>query len=747
MTDFPRKSNRLEKSSGNQPFETVSGCIVAEKIHESPHTLVYRGRRRRDDLPVILKILNSEYPTSGERLAFQKEYEMTQTLEMEGVIGVYGLEKHMNTFAMLLEDFGASSLDFLIPKGILSIKEILKTATEMAAILGRIHAAGIIHKGINPSNILYNRETGSVKIIDFGSATQLPRENPAVISPYALGKGLAYISPEQTGRMERHLDWRTDLYSLGVTLYEMLTKKLPFDTHDAMDLVYCHMAKEPRPPHAIDSRIPEMVSKMVMKLMAKAPEDRYQSAPGIQSDLERCLQQLGETSGIINLFPLASHDISDRFQIPQKLYGREREVGILMEAFEGVGRGGCELMLISGAAGIGKTALVQKIHGPITQNRGYFISGKFDQYQRNVPYSGMIRAFQDLVRQLLTENEVSLAGWREKLLTALSPNAQVMIDVIPELELITGPAKESPDLPPAEAENRFNLVLQDYITVFAGQGHPLTMFLDDLQWIDHASLKIVKRLTTSPKSRHFLMVGAYRDNEVPDGHALKVALEEARKDGAVINRIPLSPLGSHEITLWLGETLKRETKAVRSLAEAVSAKTGGNPFSISAFLKSLYEENLISFDYAQRQWKWSIQGIQEKQVVDNVVDLLVGKMHRFEAHTRNALMTAACLGNQFELETLAMATERSPRDTAESLGEAISEGLVIETRTLKRDVSPLEETEDFSAYQYRYRFSHDRFQQAAYAAHSRWRQKCLALQNWVVGARSTLCGSARRKTF
>ena len=715
MIDSQRERGIPETPSNKVRFKTAFGCVVAEKIHESPRTLVYRGRRESDDFPVILKILHREYPTSLERLGFRREYDITRSLQIEGMICVYGLEKHLNTFAMLLEDVGAASLDLLIPKGKFSIEERLIVAVEIATILGRIHAVNVIHKAINPSNILYNPETGLVKIIDFSLATRLPRENPPIISPHALGSGLSYISPEQTGRMARHLDRRTDFYSLGVTLYEMLTRQLPFNARDAMDLVHCHMAKIPQPPHAIDPEIPEALSAMVMKLMAKAPEDRYQSALGIQSDLERLLRAFRQTPHTIDPFPLASHDIPDKLRIPRKLYGRDREVNRLMGAFDRVRESGCELMLVTGAAGVGKTALVHEIQGPIMQNRGYFISGKFDQYQRDVPYSAMIRAFQDLIRQLLTEDEASLSNWRAKLRAALAPNAQVIIDVIPEVELITGAPQEVPDLSPAEAQNRFNLVFLDFIRVFAGEDHPLAIFLDDLQWIDLATLSLLQRLMASPRSRHLIVIGAYRDNKVTDSHPLTATLKEIREEGTAINRIRLSPLGSHEIMQLIGEALKCEMETVRPLAEVVSVKTDGNPFFVRTFLKSLYEENLISFDHLERRWRWSMEQIQEKQIAGDVVALLVGKIYRFKADTKKALISAACLGNDFELETLAMVTGKSPGDTAESLKESVSEGLMVEMRTLKRDASPLTGEEDpFCAFQYSYRFSHDRIQQAAY---------------------------------
>ncbi|MBT3368253.1 MAG: serine/threonine-protein kinase PknK, partial [Nitrospina sp.] len=698
-------------SSNKQPFDSISGCAVTEKIYESPHTVVYRSRRERDDLPVILKILRSEYPTPQERLGFREEYEMTRRLSIEGVIGVYGLEKHHNSFAMLLEDFDAASLDLLMQEREFPIEEFLSIAIMAVSILGRIHAANVIHKRINPSNILYNPETQRVKIIDFGSATALSHENPPMINPQAL-ESVQYISPEQTGRMNRHLDYRTDFYSLGVAFYEMLTGQLPFSARDAMDLVHCHLAKEAMPPCSVNPEIPELLSNMVMKLMAKTPEDRYQSTLGIQSDLEKFSHQLGQTPGIIDPFPLASHDISDKFRIPRKLYGRNREVDLLTAAFERVNRGACELMFVTGPVGIGKTALVHEILERITQNRGYFISGKFDQYQRNVPYFAVITAFQDLVRQLLTENEAGVTHWREKLLAALTPNVGVIIEVIPEVELITGPQQKAPELPPAEAKNRFDLVFRDFITVFAGRTHPLVIFLDDLQWVDAPSLHVLKRLATFPKSRNLLVIGAYRDNEAT--HALRTALEDIRKEGAVIDNMTLSPLASHEIMQLIAETLKCDPETVRPLAQLVLTKTAGNPFFVNVFLKSLHEENYISFDHLKRRWQWSMKQIQEERITDNVVELMAGKIHRLHPDTKNALMSAACLGNQFELETVAMALEKTPEDTMDSLKEAVAEGLVIETHALRGKPSVMKGEGSFPPLQCRYKFSHDRIQQAAY---------------------------------
>jgi len=363
-----------------------------------------------------------------------------------------------------------------------NLEEFLQLAIATTASLAQVHTANIIHKDINPSNIVYNPDTKQLKIIDFSISTVLSRENQALKNPNALEGTLAYMSPEQTGRMNRSLDYRTDFYSLGVTFYEMLTNKLPFETTDALELVHSHIAKLPLPPFEVNPQIPQVVSDMVMELMAKNAQDRYQSAFGIKADLEECLNQLHQT-GRISHFPLAGQDISDKFQIPQKLYGREREIGTLLSAFERASDRS-EIMLIAGYSGIGKSALVQELYKPITEKRGYFISGKFDQYQRDIPYRAIVSAFRELVKQLLMESEVQLQEWQKKLLAVLGINGQVLIDVIPEMELIIGRQTAVPELGATEAQNRFNLVFQNFIKVFTDTSHTLALFLDDLQWAD-----------------------------------------------------------------------------------------------------------------------------------------------------------------------------------------------------------------------------------------------------------------------
>jgi predicted ATPase/class 3 adenylate cyclase/GAF domain-containing protein/tRNA A-37 threonylcarbamoyl transferase component Bud32 len=701
----------------------LPGYQILALIHEGANSLVYRGIREQDNKAVILKLLKEDYPTPLQLARHKQEYEITRNLNLDGVVRAEALLTYQNTWVIIFEDFGGQSLTQLINERKFTSSEFLSLAIKIAESLGEIHAANIIHKDIKPSNIFFNQGNGQVKIIDFGISTVLTRENPTIKNPNVLEGTLAYISPEQTGRMNRSLDYRTDFYSLGATFYELLTHQLPFDTTDAMELVHSHIARQPMPPHEINPDIPKTVSDIVMKLLAKTAEERYQSAWGLKADLQECLTQLQNNSQIAE-FPLGHQDISDKFQIPQKLYGREQEVEMLMNAFDRVsqpplskgGQGGVEMMLIAGYCGIGKSALVQELYKPITRQRGYFISGKFNQFKGNIPYSAIVSAFSDLVRQLLTESEAQLQTWREKLLAAMGPNGQVIIDVIPEVELIVGQQPPVAELGPAESQNRFNLVFQNFIRVFCQPEHPLVIFLDDLQWSKSATLKLIELMMTDEQMQYLLLIGAYRDNEVSPTYPLMMTLDALRKQGISINQITLAPLRLEHITDLIAETLHSDTESVKPLAELVMRKTQGNPFFVNQFLKTLYQENLLFFNPPQSGskggWQWNIAQIEAIGITDNVVELMSGKLKKLPARTQQVLCLAACVGNEFDLNTLSLIHEKSACETFQDLWIAIQEGLILPTSEL--EVSDAEYLTS-NLLIFNYKFLHDRVQQSAYA--------------------------------
>ncbi len=722
-------------------MSVLSGYQILSQIYESPNSLVYRGIRKEDNQAVILKFLREEYPAPEEIIRYKQEYKITHNLNIKGVVQAYNLEKYQNTLVIIFEDFGGESLKNLMNNQKFTLKEFLFIAIKISKILGKIHASNIIHKDINPSNIVFRPDTKQLKLIDFGISSILSHETSTIRNPNILEGTLAYISPEQTGRMNRLLDYRTDFYSLGATFYELLTDQLPFDATDAMELVHCHIAKQPILPHELNPEIPKAVSDIVMKLLAKTAEERYQSAWGLKADLKECLFQLLHYSQISD-FPLGRHDISDKFQIPQKLYGREAEVETLLAAFERVAAGNkseelrmkgetahtSEMMLVSGYSGIGKSALVQEIYKPITRRRGYFISGKFDQFQRNIPYSAVVNAFSDLVHQLLTETEASLVQWREKLLTAFGANGQIIIDVIPEVELIVGKQPEVPELAPAESQNRFNLVFQNFIRVFTQPEHPLVMFIDDLQWADVASLNLIKLLMTAPDSQDLFFIAAYRDNEVSEAHPLMLTVDEIRQSGVRVDHISLSPLDLSNVNQLISDTLKCSLDQTIFLAKLILVKTGGNPFFMNEFLKSLYTEKLLKFDRKQGGWTWDLEQIKAQDITDNVVELMASKIQKLNAIAQRVLQLAACIGNQFDLQTLAIVLEKSQKETALDLHEAVAESLVLplddtykligeleQEVTSQKSNYPLLITHYPSPITIEYKFAHDRIQQAAYS--------------------------------
>ncbi|MCP4347713.1 MAG: serine/threonine-protein kinase PknK, partial [Desulfobacterales bacterium] len=690
----------------------VKGYEIKEQIYKSPGVIVYRATREKDNQPVIVKWVDDTDINSPEVLQLKNEYKAPERLQSDRIIEIYSFEQNSEGFALVMEDFGADSLRNILGSGFcFSLETFLKISVSLSEALAEIHHKHIIHKDINPGNIAINTDTWKTKIIDFGISTFLSRTQQEIISPERLEGTLAYISPEQTGRMNRSVDYRTDFYSLGATFYEMLAGRQPFYSETALEYVHCHIAQMPVAVRKINPDIPEAVSSIIMKLMAKNAQDRYQSALGLKADLETCLKQLEQT-GKIEEFEIGQTNFSDRFLIPQKLYGRDREIKTLMDAFDTMERNGkTSLMTIAGYSGVGKSVLVHEIHKPVVKKRGYFISGKFDQVQRNIPYSALIQAFRELINQVLTESAESLENWKKELLDVLGNNAQVVTNVIPELEIIIGKQPDVPELEASNARNRFNLAVENSIRVFAKKQHPLVIFLDDLQWTDPATLNLLKLLSTSSLSTWLFIIGAYRDNEVSESHILVQTLNEIEKNGINTNQINLLPLSLSGVDELVSDTLNSEPEKVMSLSELVFAKTGGNPFFLEEFLKSLYSEKLIDFNIKEQKWEWDCVQIEYRGFTDNVVELMTGKIQNLDNHVQSVLKLASCIGNKFDLKTLSVISRISQKQAAQSLAIAVNEGLIL----CEKDIYKIIQHDFFENRIIKFRFAHDRIQQAAYS--------------------------------
>jgi PAS domain S-box-containing protein len=628
-----------------------------------------------------------------ERL--EHEYALKAELDADWAARPIALTHHNDRMTLVLEDPGGVPLDRLLGRP-LGVSHFLRIAIPLAGALRRVHERGLIHKDIKPANILLDAASGGVWLTGFGIASRLPRERQAPAPPESIAGTLAYMAPEQTGRMNRSIDARSDLYALGVTLYQMVTGSLPFTAVDPVEWVHCHIARKPVPPSERLETVPVPVSGLILKLLAKNAEERYQTAAGVECDLRRCLAQL-EPRGSIDDFPLGQQDTPDRLLIPEKLYGRAREVETLLAVFDRVVTSGRpELVLVSGYSGIGKSAVVNELHKALVPQRGLFASGKFDQYKRDIPYATLAQAFQSLIRPLLGKSDAELAGWRDALREALGPNGRLMIGVVPELKLLIGEQPPVPELPPQQAQSRLQLVFRRFLGVFARPEHPLTLFLDDLQWLDAATLDVLADLLTQADVQRLLVIGAYRDNEVNSAHPLMRKLDAIRKEGACVQEISLAPLAREDLERLIADTLSCAPRRAAPLARLVHDKTGGNPFFAIQFISALGEEGLLRFDHDAARWRWDLARLHAKGYTDNVVDLMVGKLTRLPVETQAALQQLACLGNVAEITMLSIVLGKSNEDVRSDLWDAVRLELV----------EHLEGS---------YKFIHDRVQEAAYS--------------------------------
>jgi predicted ATPase/signal transduction histidine kinase len=715
----------------------LPGYSLAEETYTDSHTSIYRGIRKIDRSPVIIEILRDRSSSFKRSIQIQNQYAIGKIFALPNIIKTIGLETYRESSALIVEDFGGISLQDLLnrvgsfgenPK---TLTAFLKIAIQIADGLDGLYCHRVIHKDIKPANILIDPETQQIKLTNFRISSLLSKEIQEIKGTNIIEGTLAYISPEQTGRMNRGIDYRTDFYALGVTFYELLTGQLPFSADEPMELIYSHIARAPVPIDRLKPEIPAAISEIVSKLMSKNPEDRYQNSLGLKYDLGICLDRLQRTDKI-ELFTLGDRDLSDRFTLSEKFYGRELEIDGLLNSFERVCNGKAEILMVAGNSGVGKTVLIQEIHKPIVYKRGYFAKGKYDQLQRNIPFAAFIQVFRDLVGQLFCKSDSQLKIWKMQILTAAGENGQILIDIIPELEIIIGQQLPAPELSSSAAQQRFNLLIQKFVRLFATAAHPLVIFLDDLQWADLASLNLLQLLMQD--AEYLLIIGAYRDNEVSAIHPSILTLNEIQQTGGIVNTITIKPLDRENLNQLIADTLNCDLHIAEPLTELIDLKTKGNPFFTTQFLKALHEDGAIGFEPLNENgsmggWSCDLVRVRALAVPDDVVEFMALQLKKLPPETQDAVALAACIGAQFDLHTLAIVLERSPEDTVKSLSAGLQENLLVPTTEIYQFFSRADlQSKSIEPINPVYRFLHDRIQQSAYSLIPDWRKKATHLK-------------------
>lgn len=719
-------SSKAELLNWSQ-FLKIKEFLVTEKIDEDFSTISYRATRASDAHNVIIKTckISNDY---HQLARLKHEYSILKDLQQSGVVNAISLEKSDHNLVLALEDARGVTLGQANAFFKNDLKKKLKVISSIVQSLHYVHQQGIIHRDLQPKNILVLPDTLEVKLTGFSHATRFSKSQGYIQNGSLAGHAYAYMAPEQTGRMNRSVDSQSDLYSLGVVFYELLTGKLPFEASQAFDLIYAHIATTPVSPDAVNPSIPHVVSSIILKLLSKNPEDRYRSAIGLHADIERCIEKLSLKSTIAD-FPIGEHDLAIEFRVTNKIFGRENEVEQLLSSFNKVTTGLSEVMFVSGYSGVGKTSLVTEIYKPVIAKHGYFISGKFDQFKQNIPYSAIIQAYQDFIRQILTESEATIHLWKTKILDAVRSNGQVVINVIPELELIIGKQPKLPALDSAEAENRFTLVFTEFQKALCRPEHPVVMFIDDLQWVDSASLKLIQMLVSQEELRYLFFIGAYRDNEVDQTHKLRIFLNEIQKSEISVHSLVLRPLDPANVNKIVSTTIGCSESESLSLSTLIFEKTQGNPFFVNQFLHMLYDHKYIQFSIDKESLVWNLETIRAQNITDNVVELMSAKIKRLSSETRELLKLASCVGNIFDFNTVTSVSELPFLKSVECIIEAVKEGLIIPSSDVLSTLDSGEYAEHFlREIQLTFKFLHDRVHQAAYELSSLKEKKLFHLK-------------------
>lgn len=657
-----------------------------------------------DQLPVVLKKFNKGNPSPIDLSRFRREFSIAMRFNHPGIIQAYDIHEAVGgSLFIAMEDCGGESVHRYFDRfQDLTIEEQLNIACRMAECIEQIHALKIIHMDINPANIVWCPDYDLIKIIDFGISTELSPEIEFV-NPSALEGTLAYMSPEQTGRMNRPIDYRTDLYSLGITFYELFTGRLPFLDNDPLALIHSHIAVIPVEASKINKSLPDAVSQIIAKLMAKDADDRYQSAAGVKHDLQYCINCLTKSS-TIGVFKIASNDVSPVFKVPQKLYFRQQENSMLISKFDEVCKSGqSRLMLVAGNSGIGKSVFVREIVKYIITKKAFYISGKFGEMEHAMPHAVIIQAFSGFFEQLLSDTEERLTYWRNRINKAVYPNGRIITDVIPIAKYIITNQPELLQLEPKEAQNRFNQCFFNLINVLSDSKHPLVFFLDDLQWADDSIFNLLDALLL--KIKYLYVIGAYRSNEVSDTHPLKTFLHSVSQSNIVISRINLLPFDSEQTTRFVFDAFGRKNPTACELAEILFLKTQGNPFFLIQTLYLLYSHGAIHSD-SSGNWIW--ESSASKGLINDIAELMISKMRLLSHESQHILIIAACIGSQVSLDKLIIASGFNHNVIVPYLEDLVSQGFITASSTFKyiHDADGLIEVN--------FRFLHDRIHQAAY---------------------------------